>query len=126
MGEAVLDKADCAGADSSARRPQQGHHAAHLAWRSSLITCRAHTSVTAHGPRRALPALSAHVHRSPRHVSCGARCPGRWFPRRTPGNGPPGWSARLAEFPGARHDILNETVHRDVATAITDFILTAG
>ena len=34
--------------------------------------------------------------------------------------------ARLAEFPGARHDILNETVHRDVATAITDFILTAG
>jgi len=25
MGEAVLDKADCAGADSSARRPQQGH-----------------------------------------------------------------------------------------------------
>ena len=25
MGEAVLDKADRAGADSSARRPQQGH-----------------------------------------------------------------------------------------------------
>jgi hypothetical protein len=25
MDEAVLDKADCAGADSSARRPQQGH-----------------------------------------------------------------------------------------------------
>ena len=25
MGEAVLDKADCAGAGSSARRPQQGH-----------------------------------------------------------------------------------------------------
>ena len=34
--------------------------------------------------------------------------------------------ARLAEFPGARHDILNETVHRDVAAAITDFVLTAG
>jgi len=30
--------------------------------------------------------------------------------------------ARLAEFPGARHDILNETVHRDVAAAITDFV----
>jgi len=25
MGEAVLDKADCADADSSARRPQQDH-----------------------------------------------------------------------------------------------------
>ena len=41
------------------------------------------------------------------------------------------WAARLkrgrlAEFPGARHDILNETVHRDVAAAITGFILTAG
>jgi alpha-beta hydrolase superfamily lysophospholipase len=34
--------------------------------------------------------------------------------------------ARLAEFPGARHDILNETVHRDVAAAITDFVLTVG
>ena len=34
--------------------------------------------------------------------------------------------ARLAEFPGARHDILNETVHRDVAATITDFVLTAG
>jgi pimeloyl-ACP methyl ester carboxylesterase len=34
--------------------------------------------------------------------------------------------ARLAEFPGARHDILNETVHRDVAAAITEFVLTAG
>jgi alpha-beta hydrolase superfamily lysophospholipase len=33
---------------------------------------------------------------------------------------------RLAEFAGARHDVLNETVHRQVATAITDFILTAG
>jgi alpha-beta hydrolase superfamily lysophospholipase len=31
--------------------------------------------------------------------------------------------ARLAEFPGARHDILNETVHRDVAAAITEFVL---
>lgn len=29
---------------------------------------------------------------------------------------------RLAEFTGARHDILNETVHRDVAAAITSFI----
>ena len=34
--------------------------------------------------------------------------------------------ARLAEFAGARHDILNETVHREVAAAVTDFILTAG
>ena len=34
--------------------------------------------------------------------------------------------ARLAEFPGGRHDILNETVHRQVAAAITDFILTAA
>jgi alpha-beta hydrolase superfamily lysophospholipase len=34
--------------------------------------------------------------------------------------------ARLAEFPGARHDILNETVHRDVAAAITAFILSGG
>ena len=34
--------------------------------------------------------------------------------------------ARLAEFPGARHDILNETVHRDVAAAVTDFVLTAA
>ena len=31
--------------------------------------------------------------------------------------------ARLAEFPGARHDILNETVHRDVAAAIAGFVL---
>jgi alpha-beta hydrolase superfamily lysophospholipase len=30
-------------------------------------------------------------------------------------------SARLAEFPGARHDILNETVHREVAAAIIAF-----
>jgi alpha-beta hydrolase superfamily lysophospholipase len=34
--------------------------------------------------------------------------------------------ARLAEFAGARHDILNETVHREVAAAVTDFILTSG
>ena len=34
--------------------------------------------------------------------------------------------ARLAEFAGARHDILNETVHREVAAAITEFILTDG
>ncbi len=37
------------------------------------------------------------------------------------------WSARLpggqlAEFPGARHDVLNETVHREVAAAITGFV----
>jgi alpha-beta hydrolase superfamily lysophospholipase len=31
--------------------------------------------------------------------------------------------ARLAEFAGARHDILNETVHREVAAAITEFVL---
>ena len=41
------------------------------------------------------------------------------------------WAARLkrgrlAEFPGARHDILNETVHRDVAAAVTGFVLTAA
>jgi alpha-beta hydrolase superfamily lysophospholipase len=41
------------------------------------------------------------------------------------------WAGRLkrgqlAEFAGARHDILNETVHRDVATAITGFILSGG
>ena len=41
------------------------------------------------------------------------------------------WSARLkrgrlAEFPGARHDILNETVHRDVAAAVTGFVLAAA
>jgi alpha-beta hydrolase superfamily lysophospholipase len=34
--------------------------------------------------------------------------------------------ARLAEFPGARHDILNETVHREVAAAITRFVLSGG
>jgi alpha-beta hydrolase superfamily lysophospholipase len=34
--------------------------------------------------------------------------------------------ARLAEFAGARHDILNEAVHREVAAAITEFILTGG
>jgi alpha-beta hydrolase superfamily lysophospholipase len=33
---------------------------------------------------------------------------------------------RLAEFPGARHDILNETVHREVAAAITEFVLSGG
>jgi alpha-beta hydrolase superfamily lysophospholipase len=33
--------------------------------------------------------------------------------------------ARLAEFSGARHDILNETVHREVAAAITEFVLHA-
>jgi alpha-beta hydrolase superfamily lysophospholipase len=34
--------------------------------------------------------------------------------------------ARLAEFAGARHDILNETVHRDVAAAVTGFVLSGG
>lgn len=29
---------------------------------------------------------------------------------------------QIAEFSGARHDIINETVHRDVATAVIDFI----
>lgn len=37
------------------------------------------------------------------------------------------WAARLpggqlAEFAGARHDVLNETVHREVAAVITDFV----
>lgn len=29
---------------------------------------------------------------------------------------------QLTEFPGGRHDILNETVHREVATTIVEFI----
>ena len=29
---------------------------------------------------------------------------------------------QLKEFPGAHHDILNETVHREVAAAIVDFV----
>lgn len=29
---------------------------------------------------------------------------------------------RLAEFAGARHDVLNDVVHRDVAAAITEFV----
>ncbi|WP_157838243.1 hypothetical protein [Mycolicibacterium aromaticivorans] len=29
---------------------------------------------------------------------------------------------RLHGFPGAHHDILNETVHRKVAAALVDFI----
>jgi alpha-beta hydrolase superfamily lysophospholipase len=41
------------------------------------------------------------------------------------------WAGRLkrgqlAEFVGARHDVLNETVHREVAAAITGFILSGG
>ncbi|MGO9971526.1 MAG: alpha/beta fold hydrolase [Solirubrobacteraceae bacterium] len=31
--------------------------------------------------------------------------------------------ARLIEFPGARHDVLNETVHASVAAAIADWVL---
>jgi alpha-beta hydrolase superfamily lysophospholipase len=34
--------------------------------------------------------------------------------------------ARLAEFAGARHDVLNESVHREVAAAITEFVLADG
>jgi alpha-beta hydrolase superfamily lysophospholipase len=34
--------------------------------------------------------------------------------------------ARLAEFAGARHDVLNETVHREVAAAIIGFVLSGG
>ncbi len=34
--------------------------------------------------------------------------------------------ARLVEFAGARHDILNETVHRQVAETIIDFIAAGG
>jgi alpha-beta hydrolase superfamily lysophospholipase len=30
---------------------------------------------------------------------------------------------QLAEFPGARHDVLNETVHSDVASSIIDFVV---
>ena len=30
---------------------------------------------------------------------------------------------RLAEFAGARHDVLNETVHREVSARIADFVL---
>jgi alpha-beta hydrolase superfamily lysophospholipase len=29
---------------------------------------------------------------------------------------------RLKEFPGGRHDILNDTVHREVVTSVSDFI----
>jgi alpha-beta hydrolase superfamily lysophospholipase len=29
---------------------------------------------------------------------------------------------QLTEFPGARHDLLNETVHQQVAAAIVDFV----
>ena len=29
---------------------------------------------------------------------------------------------QLKEFPGAHHDILNETVHREVAAAVIDFV----
>jgi alpha-beta hydrolase superfamily lysophospholipase len=41
------------------------------------------------------------------------------------------WSARLPRarlitFPGARHDVLNDTVHQAVAAAITDFIVTVA
>jgi alpha-beta hydrolase superfamily lysophospholipase len=32
-------------------------------------------------------------------------------------------SARLAEFDGGRHDILNDSAHADVAAAISDFVL---
>jgi alpha-beta hydrolase superfamily lysophospholipase len=31
--------------------------------------------------------------------------------------------ARLAEFPGGRHDILNDSTHEQVAAAIADFVL---
>ena len=41
---------------------------------------------------------------------------------------PRSWAARLpsgqlAEFAGARHDVLNEVVHREAAAAITKFVL---
>jgi len=41
------------------------------------------------------------------------------------------WSARvpggrLVEFEGARHDVLNETVHREVATTIAEFIVSVA
>jgi hypothetical protein len=29
---------------------------------------------------------------------------------------------QIAEFAGARHDVLNETMHREVAAAITGFV----
>ena len=29
---------------------------------------------------------------------------------------------QLKEFPGGRHDIINDTVHREVADAIVDFV----
>jgi alpha-beta hydrolase superfamily lysophospholipase len=34
--------------------------------------------------------------------------------------------ARLAEFPGGRHDILNDSAHAQVAAAIGDFVLECG
>lgn len=34
--------------------------------------------------------------------------------------------ARLAEFAGARHDVLNETAHRAVAASVAEFVLAGG
>lgn len=35
-------------------------------------------------------------------------------------------SLQLKEFDGARHDVLNETVHREVARTVIDFVLTTA
>jgi alpha-beta hydrolase superfamily lysophospholipase len=62
-----------------------------------------------------LPVLFVHGSQDPVVPAVHAR---RWAGRLKRG--------RLAEFAGARHDVLNETVHRAVAAAITEFILTGG
>jgi alpha-beta hydrolase superfamily lysophospholipase len=62
-----------------------------------------------------LPVLLVHGADDPVVPAADAR---RWATRLKRG--------QLAEFAGARHDILNETVHAAVAAAITEFILTAG
>lgn len=41
------------------------------------------------------------------------------------------WSARIpdgriTEFPGAHHDVLNETVHREVAAVVADFVISVA
>jgi alpha-beta hydrolase superfamily lysophospholipase len=62
-------------------------------------------------PRADLPVLLVHGADDPVVPAAQAR---EWAGRLKRG--------RLAEFAGARHDVLNETVHREVAAAITEFI----
>jgi alpha-beta hydrolase superfamily lysophospholipase len=59
----------------------------------------------------ALPVLFVHGSDDPVAPVAGAR---EWSARVREG--------RLAEFPGAHHDVLNESAHREVAAAIIEFI----